>query len=313
MSVNTTKPPFDYADENWYNFQRSPSTVHVQNTELRAYFFKYLMQKAMSVFKWNIPDEWDKDYFLFTLYGFGYIAVLNTAKYGVICQGGALGGYNLYYRPDYIIITNPLLKPITAKINKDCALIKLMPDYSGIIDKVGYYADMMALCAESVGMNIVNIKFATVFGAENQAQAQTFKKMFDKISAGEPGVVIGKKLLDDNGNPTWFPFTQNIKESYVVSDLLSDMRKIESMFDTDFGIPNANTDKRERLVTDEVNANNVETRTTCELWLETLNTGIAKANEMFNTQISVDWRIKPDITGGNNNESTNDNVSSRIV
>ena len=307
----SNKPPFDYATQNWYNFERSPSTIHVKNTDLRRYFFKYLMQKAMSVFKWQLPDEWDKDFFLFTLYGMGYIVVLNIPKYGVICQPGALSGYNLYYRPSKVIVSNPLFQAVTKKIDKDCTIIKLMPDYSGIIDKVGYYADMMALCAESAGMNIVNIKFGTVFGAENQQQAQTFKKMFDKPST-DPAVVTGKKLFDDQGKPAWFPFTQNIKESYILSDLLSDMRKIESMFDTDFGIPNANTDKRERLVTDEVNANNVETALTSEMWLETLRNGMEKANKMFNLTLSVDWRIKPqqEVT---ENGSGNETDASRSV
>ena len=286
------KPPFDYATQNWYNFERSPSTIHVKNTELRCYFFKYLMQKAMSVFKWQLPEEWDKDFFLFTLYGMGYIVVLDIPKYGVICQPGALSGYNLYYRPAKVIVSNPLFQAVTKTIDKDCTVIKLMPDYSGITDKVGYYADMMALCAESAGMNIVNIKFGTVFGAENQQQAQTFKKMFDKLST-DPAVVTGKKLFDEQGKPAWYPFTQHVKESYILSDLLSDMRKIESMFDTDFGIPNANTDKRERLVTDEVNANNVETALTSEMWLETLRSGMDKANKMFDLSLSVDWRIKP--------------------
>ena len=72
------------------------------------------------------------------------------------------------------------------------------------------------------------------------------------------------------------------------------MRKIESMFDTDIGIPNANTDKKERLITDEVNANNIETATRCELWLESIKKGLTKANEMFNLKMSVDWRVKPD-------------------
>lgn len=40
------------------------------------------------------------------------------------------------------------------------------------------------------------------------------------------------------------------------------------MFDTDIGIPNANTDKRERLITDEVNSNNAETLSKCALWLD---------------------------------------------
>ena len=76
------------------------------------------------------------------------------------------------------------------------------------------------------------------------------------------------------------------------------MRKIEAMFDTDVGIPNANTDKKERLVTDEVNANNVETATRCELWLEQLKKAGQDTNDMFGINLSVDWRVDPklDIT-----------------
>lgn len=304
-SVNSNGAPFDYQTLNYYNAQRSPSTVHVKNTRLRRYFRKYLFQKAISVFKWNIPEEWDKDYFLYTLYGLGYIAVIDTDQYGVICQGGALGGYNLYYRPSYIIITNPLIrKSITANLDNDCALIKLQPDYSSIMDIVGYYADLMALASESTGINLLNVKSGTVFGAQNKAQAESYKKMYDTLSDGDPAVVIDKTMLDDQGQPTWFPFTQHLKESYVVTDLLSDMRKIEAMFDTDIGIPNANTDKRERLITDEVNANNVETATRCELWLESIRKGIDKANSKYNLSLAVDWRVKPVINpigeGSNN-------------
>ena len=287
--------PFDYQTLNFYNSQRSPSTVHVKNTRLRKYFRKYLFQKAISVFKWNLPEEWDEDYFLYTLYGMGYVAVIDTAKYGVICQGGALGGYNLYYRPSYIIITNPLIQEtITANLDTDCALIKLMPDYSSIMDIVGYYADMLAVASEAIGINMLNVKTGTVFGAESKSKAESYKKMYDMLSAGDPAVVIDKTLLDDQGKPMWFPFTQNVKESYVASDMLSDMRKIEQMFDTDLGIPNSNTDKRERLLVDEINSNNVETATRCELWLEEIRKGLTKANEMFNLKLTVDWRVKPD-------------------
>ena len=296
-SVNSNQPPFDYQTLNLYNANRSPSTVHVKNTRLRRYFRKYLFQKAISVFKWQLPEEWDKDYFLYTLYGMGYIAVVDTDQYGVICQGGALGGYNLYYRPSYIIITNPLIRgTITADLDKDCALIKLMPDYSSIMDIVGFYADQMALAAEAMGINLVNVKTGTVFGAENKNKAESYKKMFDTLSAGDPAVVIDKTLLDDQGKPTWFPFTQNVKEMYVTTDILSDMRKIEAQYETVIGIPNANIDKRERLITDEVNANNVSTASLGEVWLESLRKGLQKANEKYNLNLTVDWRVNPDET-----------------
>lgn len=286
--------PMGYGDINLYNAEFSPSTVHCKNTYLQRYFRKYLLQKAISVFKWKLPTEWDEDYFKYVLYGIGYIAVLETRSFGVICQGGALGGYNLYYKPSYIMITNPLLKEtITANINIDCAIIKLQPDYSSIMDIVGYYADQLALSAEALGMNMVNVKTGVVFGAKDKTQAQSFKKMFDKMQDGDPAVFIDKQLLDDAGKPNWYPFVQNMKEQYIADSILSDMRKIEAMFDTDVGIPNANTDKKERLVTDEINANNVETATRCELWLDSIRKGIEKANAMFNLSLSVDWRVNP--------------------
>lgn len=314
MSKGVYDPaPFDYQTLNYYNASRSPSTVHVKNTKLRRYFRKYLFQKAISVFKWTLPEEWDKDYFLYTLYGLGYIAIVNTDEYGVICQGGSLGGYNLYYRPSYIVIANPLLKrTITASIDRrteseadkaflsvsrdECVLIKLQPDYSSIMDIVGFYADQMALASESLGINMLNVKSGTVFGADSKNKAESYKKMFDSLSDGDPAVVIDKQLLDEQGKPTWFPFTQHIKESYVVTDILSDMRKIEAMFCTEIGIPNANTDKRERLITDEVNANNVETSSRCEMWLDEIKKGLTKANAKYNLNLAVDWRVNPEKT-----------------
>ena len=286
--------PVNFGQIDLYTSKFSPSTVHVKNTNLQRYFCKYLLQKAISVFKWTLPEDWDQDYFKYVLYGIGYIGIIKTSKYGVICQHGTLGGYNLYYRPKYILITNPLLPgTIQADIDRDCALIKLQPDYTSIMDIVGYYADQMSLAAEALGMNLVNVKTGTVFGAKNKAQAESYKKMYDGISEGNPAIFIDKNLLDDQGKPAWFPFVQNLNEQYIASDIISDMRKIEAMFDTRIGIPNANTDKKERLVTDEINANNVETATMCEQWLDCIKKGIEKANSMYNLSLAVDWRVNP--------------------
>lgn len=294
-NVNMVDIPVGYGDINLYNANFSPSTVHVKNVAIQRYFRKYLLQKAISVFKWKLPEEWDEDYFKYCLYGLGYIAVLETKSYGVICQGGALGGYNLYYRPSYIMITNPLIKgTITANIGTDCAIIKLQPDYSSIMDIVGYYADQMALASEALGMNLVNVKNGIIFGAQNKTQAESFKKMYDSITDGNPAVFIDKNLMDDEGKPAWYPFVQNMDQQYITDRILSDMRKIESMFDTEIGIPNANTDKKERLVTDEVNANNVETASRCELWLESIRKGIDKANSMYGLSLSCEWRVNPE-------------------
>ena len=280
---------YDYI--NVFNSSFSPSTIHVKNTALQRFFRRYLFQKAISVFKWKLPETWNRDYFLYVLYAWGFIGVVETDKFGVICQAGAPYGYDIYYQPTNLIITNPLLRgSLEPRIGVDCTVFKLQPDWGGITDLVNYYADMMALCAETAGVNLLNSHLSFVFPAKDKAQAEAYKKLYDKVSGGEPGVVIDKHLYLDDGTQAWEPFQQNIGQNYIVDKVLADMRKIEAMFDTDIGIPNANTDKRERLITDEVNANNAETITKCELWLEELKKSAEKTNAMFGTTISVDYR-----------------------
>ena len=273
----------------------TPNTVHCRNNALFGYFRRYLLQEVFAIYKWKLPKNWDPDYFMYCLFGRGYVCVINTDEFGIIPQWGGLGGYNVFYRPAYAIITNPLIKrTIQADIGKDCSVIKLMPDYRSIMDLVDHYADKLALTSETIDIDLCNAMVSTVFGAESKQEAETLKKMFDKIRSGNPAVVVGKKFFKEDGTPNWMPFQANVKNTYIVSDLLADFRKIKEAFLTDIGTPNANTQKRERLISDEVNANNVETRTKVELWYESIQRGIEQTKELFgDMDLSVEYRYDP--------------------
>jgi hypothetical protein len=292
--------PYYYNYINAETSQVTPSTVHVKDSGLCRYFTKYLLQKAMSVFEWDLPETWNKDYFLYVLYCWGYVAVINTDKFGVIPQGCGLKGYDVFYAPTHAVIANPLLSGILEpRIGTQCELLKLQPDFSGILDLVGHYAEQMALASQSVSVNLLNSKLSYVFTAKTKALAESLKKMYDQIASGEPAVVIDSRLKNTaDGEETWKAFEQNVGGNYIVTNLLADLRKIEAMFDTEIGIPNANTDKRERLIQDEVNANNIETYSKCAMWLENLQDACKRVNDMFGLSISVRWREIPMIGGG---------------
>lgn len=292
--------PYYYNYINAETSQVTPSTVHVKDSGLCRYFTKYLLQKAMSVFEWDLPETWNKDYFLYVLYCWGYVAVVNTDKFGVIPQGCGLKGYDVFYAPTHAVIANPLLSGILEpRIGTQCELLKLQPDFSGILDLVGHYAEQMALASQSVSVNLLNSKLSYVFTAKTKALAESLKKMYDQIASGEPAVVIDSRLKNAaDGEETWKSFEQNVGGNYIVTNLLADLRKIESMFDTEIGIPNANTDKRERLIQDEVNANNIETYSKCAMWLENLQDACKRVNDMFGLSIAVRWREIPMIGGG---------------
>ena len=283
--------PVMYDYQNMYNSCTSPSTIHVRNTGLQTYFVRYLLQRAMSIFKWELPEEWNRDYFLYVLYCIGFVGIVETDKYGVICQHGYPWGRNIYYQPTNFVISNPLIKhELDPMIDIDCTVIKLMPDWGNPMDSVNFYADMMALACESMGVNFINTHLAFIFPAESQGEAETYKKMVDDVCGGDVAVAVGKKLFNEDGTVKWQPFQQNLGENFIVPELLDSLRNLRDMFDTEIGIPNTNTRKKERMTDDEVNANNTETRTLCELWLEELQKGAKKASKMFGITLSVDWR-----------------------
>ena len=284
---------YDYHFINIYNSQINPSTVHCSNADLVRHYARYLFEKVLSVYKFeNLPPEWPANYFLYCLFGYGYITVFNTEEYGLIANECSLSGYDIYYQPTQALVANPILGSRRLNIGEDCELIKVQPDYNSIMDIVSLYADLMALCTETAGINLLNSKMSYVFFAENKAAAESFKKLYDKIASGEPAVVTDKLLLGEDGNETWKIFSQNVGQNYITDRILTDMRTIENMFNTDVGIPNANTMKRERLISDEVNANNVDTQSKTMLWLETIRDGVDKVNSMFDTDITVKYRFE---------------------
>lgn len=307
-------PPFDYKEINWLEAgnAKRPNEVHLLNNAAAFMFRRLLMQDAMSVFKWNVPEHWDLTYMLYTLYSYGYFAVINTDKFGVIPQACGLSGRNVFYQPTEAVIANPLIR-ITKNpvIGKSCTLIRLQPDYCGIMDIVDTYAGLLAMTMQTLTTNLTNSRLAWVFAAQNQAMANSYKKMFDDIASGKPAVVVNKNLFNKTtGEPNWDKFDTNIKQTFIAPELTEMTRKLRNMFATEIGIPNANIEKKERMIVDEVNANNIETYSKCARWLEQLQDGCRRTNDMFGTSISVDWRFKPQLTGGETNVSVSDGTVS---
>ncbi len=282
--------PVNYKEYNLYNGVVSPSTVHVKNTALAQFFKRYLLQQAMSVFEWKMPDYWARNYFLTVLYVWGFIFVMDDPAVGVIPQHGGLMGYDVQYQPTTAIINNPIFGSRELEIGTECEILRLQPDYFGLYDLIDYYGDMMALIAETTGVNILNSKLSYVFGAANKAAAESFKKLYDQIASGQPAAFLDKQLFDEDGRLTVELLEQNVGQNFIADKLLDAMTTVRNQFLTAIGIPNANTDKKERLNTLEVTSNDFETRSGVCLWLDELQKGCKKVRDLYGIELDVDWR-----------------------
>lgn len=290
--------PFEYEYTNAYNSAVNPSTMHAYNTGLTRMFRRYLTQKAISVIDIEgQPESWADNYLKYGLFIWGHVAVMKTTRYGVIPQWCTLSGFGVYRQPVLALVANPVFKKsYRLRIGEECEIIRLTPDYGGIYDLISYYADLLAVTAETMGVNILNSKLSYVFAGANKNSAESFKKLFDKVASGEPAAVIDKELLNEDGTPTWMYFAQDLNKNYIAPDLLQSLRQIEQEFDTIIGIPNANTDKRERLITDEVNANNVETQSRIGLWVDTINEDLDKVNKMFGLNLKAKYAFEKEVS-----------------
>ena len=292
MIENGAPYMYDYRNSVISNVE--PSTVHARDTVITWYWRRWLLQKAMSLFTWKLPENWDKDYFLYTLYCWGTVAIVKTDKYGVIPQGCTLGGLNIFYRPTWALISNPLLKGILRPvIDEQCTLFKLRPDYAGIMDVTNHYAELLAMVTETAATNLYNSQLSYVFTASGKAAAESFKKLYDRIHSGNPAAVIDKSLMDKDGKPAWSAFEQNLRNVFICPELQAFKKDLLDEYLTLIGIPTANTEKKERLIVDEVNSNNVETAIDWDRSLEGLRKTCEKTRKMFGLtedELDVTWR-----------------------
>lgn len=280
-----------------------------QDNLTTRYYLDYLLKRAMSVLKFdNIPDNWDINYFLYILYCTGKVVVFDSPTFGVIPQEAILSGYNIYYAPTMATISNPALPVkecgcywLAETYNKDirdkynvkgvATLIKLQPNYKGLIDICSITAQRLAYMHSALMSNTANAKFAYVFGTDSKTAGAAFKTIFDDIQAGNLCSVVDKELFDPvTGKPRWTMFANNLSQNYIASRILEDMRSELNDFNNFIGIPSTNYNKKAHMTVDEINANDVETESLVDVMLDCVKKGIENINRNYGLNISVKKR-----------------------
>lgn len=257
---------------------------------LERNYVDWCLKKLFGAFEFGgIPEYWDYDYFLSVLFCDGHIAITDTPL-GVIPLRCSLTGYNVWEHPTRALFANPILQNFERNIEgndrrADCAVIKLQYDYMGVMPLVYRYAAMLALCDNSIAVNLRNSKVAFIGFVNGKQQAATMQKMYDDIDEGKPAVYVKKDDITSDDI-----LYNRVKESYIANDVQLLKQSIKNDFLTEVGLNNANTDKRERLIVDEVNANNDEVKANVQHWLDTMREGIRRANQLFGLNLSVNLR-----------------------
>lgn len=283
--------PLNFSQITAINSLNLPSTVKQRNNRAYAFWCRALYERALSVFKWTIPEEWEGpqyDLMKFILARNGYGMVAEDKKFGQFFQPVSLTGYGFFYQPTRAILSNPMLEK-EYTIGKDCELLRMTEDYIGIWDVIDYYAVKLSQIDSSINVALLNSKNSWMLFASSKAAAQTLKKAYDLIQQDEPAVVFDSRAVLKNNNldNTQEPIIKidlNAKENAeIVGIQLADLQTILNQFDLEIGIPicGGNTEKKERLTEFESESKQTESKARCTVWLECLQRSIKKINAMF--------------------------------
>ena len=283
MSDNWMKVAWSDLKRNF--FAEKPKDVDGVANASALYYREFLLKKIFSVFEFTIPDTWSMDYFQTHLFLDGYIGIVDTDA-GVLPLQCSFSGINVFNEPTDIIIANPVLGSFERKIGSDGVLLRIQYNYMGVITMLNRYATLLAMCDSGIAVNLMNSKVTWIGMAETKAQAETMKTMYDRISMGEPAVFVKGSAIGNGESIYW----NHAKENYIANEIQDTKRSLIAEFLTEIGIDNVNIDKRERLVTDEVNANDEEIRCNVQHWLENIQTGFREANDLFGLELSVKIR-----------------------
>lgn len=304
--------PFNFQQLNVIEGTYTPSMQKNYNNKAFDFWVRALFQRACSALIIDLPTQFSKDgrkdFFYYTLFRNGFLTFTEVTEFGLIFQPCTVNGYDLYYQPKKVLITNALItESVERTIGEDCVVVKLTPDFMGVWDIIEYYAEKLALLDSAINMATINSKLAFVFGAKNKVVGEALKKIYDKISQGEPTVIFDKKLtagLQDEDTEPWFDYTRNVKDSYILTDLLQDMQTTLNAFDCEIGIPTVPYQKKERMVTSEAESKQLDATSRATVWLETLKTCFAEVKAKYNIDISVRLRYDPNESEVLNNGKT---------
>lgn len=274
-----------------------PNTYWKDRSYEYKYWFRSLLQKIDSslIFK-GLPKEWSQDFFLMCLWWLGFVGVFRSERFGdletkMAFQPGWPSGFDFYYQPTKFMVSNPrLTKDFT--VGQDIEILKLTPDFCGIIDIVDFYATKLAELSKGIDMGLINAKMPLIMTANSQAQSSALKAVYDKVQAGET-LVIWKDQTDhfDEVIPRkdpWETWTNDFKSTYIVSELLENLKTILDSFYTEIGLPVA-IEKKSHALDQEADFMAAQSQARIACWVQTLNESFKKIESRFGLRLEVEY------------------------
>lgn len=270
--------------ENKLNFKGYAKTL---NDLTFGFYYNQLQLIARAIFEYKgLPEDIKEEYIERFLFEDGCCMFYKQKENGLMIARVNKVKLNYYEEPTHLTPVLPnYLSVETYKNDEEAILIKNNDMQIPTDEMVKLFAYRIADTTRSIDINVAAQK-TPILIITTDKQKLTMKNVFNQYSGNEP-VIFGDKSGDiDN--------VSVLKtDAPIVFDKLQEYKnQLFNEFLTWLGInSNPNQDKKERQITDEVNANNEEVLMCFNTMFKQRKLACDKINDLFGTKISVKKRV----------------------
>lgn len=259
---------------------------HLNNRIFSDYFYR-LMLISRSLFEWhNLPNGIDEKWIERFLFSDGACIFYKDPELGyMVAKMGLRGNLNCYSEPTglYPIAPNYVYSGEELTNNVNAVIIRNNDEMIPTYPTIEIFSYKLANIDRTIDVNIQNQKTPLIVKCSDK-QKLSLKQAITQRNENE-FVIYGDKNLDLSGiqvlqteSPVVFDKLQ-IQKNHVWNECM-----------TFLGVNNANMDKRERLVADEVGANDEQVKASEDVMLKAREHACNLINDMFGLNISVTRR-----------------------
>ena len=253
---------------------------------------RVLTNLATNRFEWvGMPNTVDTRFLELTLHFHG-LAVFyyepSMSRY-LALRAAAAGNVNMYDNPTaFTVYGNTMINRTLSRGSKE----KFVPIWSNYMrmpeqDIVNVYANRLATLDTTIDVNAQQMRVPVVLAAPPQMRL-SIQNMYKQWIEGQPAILAtdgGLDALRDSLGA--FPFSPNEK---ILGEVQVAKTRIWNECMTILGLNNANQDKKERLVSDEVAANNDQVQALRNANMTPRQEAAEMINDLYGLSVRCEWR-----------------------
>lgn len=286
----TQYKPNDYVGNEIYSAFNNSPTLN-KKTLLERMYVRVLTELCVNRFKWiGLPPGIDVRFLEWTLFNSALAVFYRDEDYDryFALRAAGVGPINMYDNPtSFTVLGN-------AMINKRLSARECVPIWSNYMrtpdwDIVRIYAAQLAEAQRTIEINTVGMR-APVVLAVPEGQRLTAANLYRQIIEGNPVINVNQSL-----NPEAMGEAIQALNLGIDKDAVLNMQTVKGRVWNEcmtlLGIQNANQDKKERMVVEEVAANDGQVMASRAVAMNSRQMAAEQINEMFKLNVSVEWNL----------------------